>query len=118
MSNTLRNATFAICTGLAAAIYSAAHCATVYDDDGERLTARLSYRATDLYTPDGARRLAWRVQAAASEVCGADNPVTRHSEAYVRCRENAIAHAIAGMNAPMLADALAPQPRVIRQASR
>jgi UrcA family protein len=62
---------------------------------------RIKVTNADLYTPAGAQKLAWRIRLAASTVCGRDLPV-----AFDQCRHVAMQHAIAGVDAPLLAQAL------------
>jgi UrcA family protein len=62
---------------------------------------RIKVTDADLYTPSGAQKLAVRIRMAASTVCGRDLPV-----AFDQCRHVAMQHAIAGVDAPLLAEAL------------
>jgi UrcA family protein len=88
-----------ILTGAIAAIVAAAGAVHAQPSVGEAV--RIKVTDADLYTPSGAQKLAVRIRVAASTVCGRDLPV-----AYDQCRHVAMQHAIAGVDAPLLAQAL------------
>jgi UrcA family protein len=60
----------------------------------------------DLHTPAGARKLAFRIRVAAYKVCEGGLPHGREAADFDTCRQTAIQRAIAGVDAPMLAQAL------------
>ena len=65
----------------------------------------------DLASPGRARSLAIRLRAAAATVCGGDvDRVARTSDLFAKCREAAIDHAVSGLKAPLLAQALGRSP--------
>jgi UrcA family protein len=69
-------------------------------------TVRIKVAAADLNTPDGARKLAFRIRVAAYKVCGGDMRYSREATDFDNCRQSAIGRAVAGLNAPVLTRAL------------
>lgn len=70
--------------------------------------AMVRYDDLDLKTPDGAARMLARIERAAVRACGG-SPYLRHANSpqnaflmadYRRCRERAVARAVATLNAP------------------
>ena len=62
------------------------------------------YTDLDLNTTAGARRLAFRIQMAANRVCG--QIYLRGSDDLPPCHRAAIVRAVAGLDAPLVKDAL------------
>jgi len=67
---------------------------------------RIKVTPADLNTPDGAQRLAFRIRVAAYNVCGGNFPLGRYAADFDDCRQSAIEHSVAGIDAPVLARAL------------
>lgn len=67
---------------------------------------RIKVTSADLNTPDGARKLAFRLRVAAYRVCGGDVPLGRYAADFDACRQSAVEHAVARIDAPVLARAL------------
>jgi UrcA family protein len=97
---------------LAAAPASAASV-YMYGESG-RNAVTLKYADSDIRTVQGAKALALRVRVAAAQVCGGDElPIVRTGDQFTWCRDAAINRAIAGIDAPLLADALGRAPRIL-----
>jgi len=64
----------------------------------------VSFRDLDLSTPDGARALYRRLQAAAKQVCGGDTgrDLIEHTNWRGVCYRTAIANAVGKVNSPQL----------------
>lgn len=86
---------------------------------GEANVVTVKYDVADLHTTEGAKRIAMRVQSAASEVCGGGESFWRPSHDNVlRCRENTIARAIRDLGSPLVADALGRSPQSLARSGR
>jgi UrcA family protein len=71
------------------------------------VSIRIHASSADLTSPRQAKALAVRLRAAAATVCGGDlEPFVRTGDTFATCREAAIDHAVAGLNAPLLSRAL------------
>jgi UrcA family protein len=66
----------------------------------------VTYSDLDLNTAAGAQRMAFRLRVAANRVCGGDDPLVHSGNQLVPCRKAAIARAIAGLDAPLVKEAL------------
>jgi UrcA family protein len=103
-----------IVTTLAATLVAgAAHAATVQAGPGDTVIVKAT--DADLHTAAGAKALAFHIRLAADRVCVGDNPLARQGADFQSCREAAIARAIRGLDAPMLAAALGQAPQVLAQ---
>jgi UrcA family protein len=78
-------------------------------------SVQIKATAADLNTPDGARKLAFRLRVAAYKVCGGYTPHGREAADFDACRQSAIEHAVAGLNAPVLAKALGLKSEALAQ---
>ena len=81
-------------------------------------TVRIKAPTADLQTPDGARKLAFRIRVAAYKVCGGDLPFGREASDFDACRQTAIRHTYEEVNAPMLAQALGLKDEVLAQSHK
>lgn len=105
----LSRAGFAVLAGAVLAAGASAAAAGDRDPFAGAAPVSITVRASgaDLASPRQARALAIRIRAAAATVCGADvEPFVRTGDAFAACREAAIDHALAGLNAPVLSRAL------------
>jgi UrcA family protein len=94
----------------------AAGAATAQPDPSDAV--RIKVTAADLNTPDGVKRLALRLRVAAYEVCGGNTPHGREATDFDACRQSAIEHAVAGIDAPVLARALGLGGETLAQSRR
>jgi UrcA family protein len=98
-------AAFAFATALAIASTAAAAEASG-SNEKNLMTRTVTYTDADLRTVAGAEGLALRTRQAAAYVCGGDNVLLLTSTGYRRCMKDAVDRAIAGLNAPLLREAL------------
>jgi|HubBroStandDraft_2_1064218.scaffolds.fasta_scaffold250637_2 UrcA family protein len=113
MHRSLLTGALALSAVLAVGAHAHAGGVDIYEEGG-RSVVTLKYVDADIHTVRGARSLAMRVRVAAASVCGADVlPIVRTGDQFARCRNAAIDRAIAGLNAPLLADALGRSPRTL-----
>jgi UrcA family protein len=105
MSKFLRVAAVAIGAGLT--LHSSAAAAETMPWNGRSLTSRtIRYTEAELQTPDGAKALAFRIRQAAMDVCGGESLVLRTRASFYRCTNAAAERAAAGLNAPLVREAL------------
>ena len=97
-----------VAASAAAALVGAAHAATVQTGPGGVIIIRAT--DADLRTAAGVPSLAFHIRLAANKVCGGDDPLARQDADFPSCRRAAIARAIGGLDAPMLAAALGQKP--------
>jgi UrcA family protein len=71
----------------------------------------------DLQTQDGAKRAAFRIRVAATNVCGGQSSIFRESWDFDTCRNHAIDRALATLQAPLVSAALG-RPTPVGLASR
>ena len=76
---------------------------------------RIKVTPAELSTPDGARKVAFRLRVAAYTVCGGYSPHGREATDFDQCRQSAIERAVSGINAPVLARALGLQGEALAQ---
>ena len=76
-----------------------------YDETGQ--ASRVVRLAdVDLHTTDGAKVAARRIKDAADFLCGVDSGVMLASSDFIACRDQAIDHALASLDAPLVSAAL------------
>jgi UrcA family protein len=78
-------------------------------------TRTVTYAEADLRTAAGARALAFRIRQAAMQVCGGDSLLVRTGTGFYRCTRDTTDHAIAGLNAPLVRQALQRAPEAMAQ---
>jgi UrcA family protein len=82
---------------------------TLWGDD-EKVAATVAYQDAELRTPEGAAKVAGRIRTAARQVCGGGDPVVASGARFQRCQHKVIDHALASLDAPLVADALGRAP--------
>ena len=100
-------------------VLTAGAAATADPYDGSRPdenTIVVKATSAEMQTVKGARKVALRLRIAAATVCGGDDPISRLSEDFPKCREDAIDRAISGLNAPLVAEALGRSSVVLARA--
>jgi UrcA family protein len=115
-SHIVRVASLALCASLAVGSPRIAQASSAPDPNSPSI--RIAYRVADVRTPDGARRLAHRVKQAAAEVCDGDDPVMWLGKGFATCEAATIRRAVAGLNEPLLAQALGIAPSTLALAAR
>jgi UrcA family protein len=105
----LSRAGFALLAGVVLSAGASAATAGDRDPFAGAAPVSIQIRASSaaLASPRQAKALAIRLRAAAATVCGGDvEPFVRTGDTFAACREAAIDHAVAGLNAPLLSRAL------------
>ncbi len=93
-----------------AALSLAGAAAAAPASGADTLTHAVRYTPASLNTTAGAKDFAQRLKNAAYDVCGGEARISHISDSFARCREAAIDRALAGVNAPLVAQALGRAP--------
>ncbi len=108
MSRSFLPASLALLAAISVATAGAAAPLTVtgYDENSETLTRVVHLSDVELHTQAGAKVAAFRIEQAAADVCGRDDPLARQAIDYVSCRKDATDRALGDLGAPLVAVAL------------
>ncbi len=84
---------------------------------GHRDLARetVRYAPSEAISPEGAKRIALRIQIAAERVCGGNNVLVRTGGNFGLCRRDAIERAAATLGAPFVTQALRGDPMLAQR---
>ena len=66
----------------------------------------IRFTDAELHTVKGAKGVAYRIQKAASDVCGRASVIGQQDADFIPCREETVDRALTTLNAPMVSAAL------------